>query len=288
MFLTPGQDIRLIERAVGTEALDLRAELQTPLQESDRPVLRRTVALAKLMPQTEPGLRHLVVHGPDRRHTPARHHPHQPVPVRRQRRHLPHPRQLSQGPIIADLPQVLDVSSPSLQHQQHRLNIRPRFIAPIRPRLRKMSLDLPPYIQRPDDLGEHRQAAPRRDLLLRVFYLEWQDALRYHALALLVKVFTHRVKLVFSTITLYQKGLSCQPPILSAIYGRPLTLLRSAGFRTGDISSVSRLQNRAFCSERSANPMTRAVPKRPPAKTIKTVRPLFFISASIFCYSRPT
>jgi hypothetical protein len=82
-----------------------------------------------------------------------------------------------------------------------------------------MPLDLPPYIQRPDDLGEQRQAAARRDLFLRVFNLESQDALRYHALALLVKVFTHRVKLVFSTITLYQKGLSCQPPILSAIYG---------------------------------------------------------------------
>jgi hypothetical protein len=80
-----------------------------------------------------------------------------------------------------------------------------------------MSLDLPLHIQRSDDLGEQRQAAPRRDLFLRVFNLESQDALLYHALALLVKVFTHRVKLGFSTITLYQKGLSCQPLVLSAI-----------------------------------------------------------------------
>jgi len=60
-----------------------------------------------------------------------------------------------------------------------------------------MPLDLPPYIQRSDDLGEQSQAAARRDLFLRVFDLESRDALRYHALALLVKVFTHQVKLIF-------------------------------------------------------------------------------------------
>lgn len=78
---------------------------------------------------------------------------------------------------------------------------------------RNTPLDIPPYVQRSDDLGEQCQAAAARsDLLLRVFDLEWQDALRYHAVALLVKDLTHRVRL-FNTISPYTRRVYLVSPL---------------------------------------------------------------------------
>jgi hypothetical protein len=45
-----------------------------------------------------------------------------------------------------------------------------------------------------------------------VFDLEWQDALRYHAVALLVKDLTHRVRL-FNTISPYTRRVYLVSPL---------------------------------------------------------------------------
>jgi len=83
--------------------------------------------------------------------------------------------------------------------------------------------------QRSDDFRKQGQTASRCDRLVGPFNLEWQDALLYQEIALLVKVFTPGVIRSFSSKTPYTGSLYVSPRIsmgnLGDIYfhqGRPL------------------------------------------------------------------